>query len=63
MDTIYRNKPKLDPPIEITIKDLPLSCPLPGEEVWCQHPRVYIAVEQPKQIVKCPYCSKRYILV
>lgn len=49
--------------IEVSRKDLPLSCPLPGAKVWDMHPRVYLPIqdEASKQAV-CPYCGARYRL-
>lgn len=40
---------------------LPLSCPLPEEEVWNLHPRVFMPIEATGEAV-CPYCSTRYVL-
>ncbi len=41
--------------------DLPLSCPLPGDEVWNMHPRVYLPIEKTGEAV-CPYCGAKYHL-
>lgn len=50
-------------PRTVTDKDLPLSCPLPGEEVWNMHPRVYLPIdEEPSGEITCPYCGARYRL-
>jgi uncharacterized Zn-finger protein len=46
---------------EITRADLPLSCPLPGMQLWNSHPRVYLAIEKTGW-AKCPYCSAEYSL-
>ena len=47
----------------VTRKDLPLSCPLPGDEVWNMHPRVYLPIdEEPSGELTCPYCGARYRL-
>lgn len=47
----------------VTEKDLPLSCPLPGDEVWNMHPRVYLPIdEEPSGELSCPYCGARYRL-
>ncbi len=47
----------------VTRKDLPLCCPLPGEEVWNMHPRVYLSIdEEPSGEIACPYCGARYRL-
>jgi uncharacterized Zn-finger protein len=39
---------------------LPLSCPLPGEPVRFQHPRVYLQVDQDQAV--CPFCGTLYII-
>ncbi|UHD18386.1 zinc-finger domain-containing protein [Thiocapsa bogorovii] len=50
--------------IEVSHKDLPLSCPLPGAPVWNMHPRVYLPIEdEPNHEATCPYCGARYRLV
>jgi len=46
---------------EVTPADLPLSCPMPGMQLWNSHPRVYLPVEQTGW-AKCPYCSAEYTL-
>jgi uncharacterized Zn-finger protein len=46
---------------EITVKDLPLSCPTQHEQVWNAHPRVYLPLEESGTVV-CPYCGTKYIL-
>ena len=46
---------------EVTRADLPLSCPMPGMQLWNSHPRVYLAIEKTGQAV-CPYCSAESVL-
>ncbi|PWV62510.1 zinc-finger domain-containing protein [Plasticicumulans acidivorans] len=46
---------------EVTRKDLPLSCPMPGMAIWNSHPKVYLEIEV-KGHAKCPYCGAEYIL-
>jgi len=47
----------------VSRKDLPLSCPLPGAEVWNMHPRVYLPIEDsPAGEAVCPYCGAHYRL-
>lgn len=46
---------------EVTPDDLPLSCPMPGMQLWNSHPRVYLPVEATGW-AKCPYCSAEYTL-
>lgn len=49
--------------IEISRRDLPLSCPQPDAPVWNMHPRVYLPIEdEPTGEVTCPYCGARYRL-
>ncbi len=47
---------------EVSRKDLPLSCPTPGQKLWNAHPRVYLPIEKTGEAA-CPYCSARYKLV
>ena len=46
---------------EVTVADLPLSCPMPGMHLWNSHPRVYLAIEQTGW-AKCSYCGAEYTL-
>lgn len=46
---------------EVTRKDLPLHCPMPGMSLWNSHPKVYLPIEESGQ-AKCPYCGAEYIL-
>lgn len=46
---------------EVTVKDLPLSCPLPNQPLWDAHPRVYLPIEEKGQVI-CPYCDAEYVL-
>ncbi len=49
--------------VEVGRKDLPLSCPPPGAEVWNMHPRVYLPIQdEPDKQAICPYCGVRYRL-
>jgi len=47
--------------IKVSRKQLPLSCPLPENEIWNLHPKVYLPIEKTGEAV-CPYCSTRYVL-
>lgn len=47
---------------KISKKDLPLSCPMPNDELWNQHPRVYIPLDDEGKGA-CPYCGNHYQLV
>jgi len=46
---------------EVTARDLPVSCPMPGMYLWSGHPRVYLPVAAQGSAV-CPYCGATYIL-
>jgi len=46
---------------DVTRGDLPLSCPMPGMELWNSHPKVYLAIEASGSS-KCPYCGAQYTL-
>jgi len=46
---------------DVTAADLPLSCPMPGMQLWNSHPRVYLPIEETGW-AKCPYCSAEYTL-
>jgi uncharacterized Zn-finger protein len=46
---------------EVTLEDLPLSCPMPQMYLWNSHPKVYLPIE-PTGWAKCPYCSAEYLL-
>ena len=46
---------------EVTAADLPLSCPMPGMQLWNSHPRVMLAIEA-SGTEKCPYCGAVYVL-
>lgn len=46
---------------EVTVQELPLSCPGPAMALWNSHPRVYLAIEQ-TGFAKCGYCGAEYTL-
>ena len=46
---------------EVTMADLPLSCPMPDMTLWNSHPRVYLPIEATGW-AKCPYCGAEYTL-
>lgn len=46
--------------VEVTAKDLPLHCPLPGAPLWSRHPRVFLDVAKEGQAL-CPYCGTQYV--
>jgi uncharacterized Zn-finger protein len=47
--------------VKVSRGDLPLSCPLPEDEIWNMHPRVYLPIEKSGEAT-CPYCGARYVL-
>jgi uncharacterized Zn-finger protein len=46
--------------VEVTEKELPLHCPLPGAPLWARHPRVFLDVAQEGE-ARCPYCGTLYV--
>ena len=46
--------------VEVTQKDLPLHCPLPGAPLWSRHPRVFLDVAKEREVL-CPYCGMKYV--
>lgn len=47
---------------EVTLADLPLSCPPLNLRVWDSHPRVYLPILETGK-VECPYCGAEYVLL
>jgi uncharacterized Zn-finger protein len=45
----------------VSVKDLPLACPMPDMSLWNSHPRVYLPIEA-TGFAKCPYCGAEYTL-
>ena len=46
--------------VQVTEKDLPLHCPLPGAPLWSRHPRVFLDVVKEGHAL-CPYCGTKYV--
>ena len=46
--------------VELTEKDLPLHCPMPGAPLWSRHPRVFLDVVTSGEAL-CPYCGTKYL--
>lgn len=46
---------------KVSKRDLPLSCPMSGQELWNAHPKVYLPIEKTGH-AKCEYCGAEYIL-
>ncbi|MBT8144583.1 MAG: zinc-finger domain-containing protein [Gammaproteobacteria bacterium] len=47
---------------EISERDLPLHCPLPGMSLWNSHPKVYLPIEKTGD-ARCHYCGAVFRLV
>lgn len=48
---------------DVTEKDLPLHCPMPGSSLWDSHPRVFLPINSaPDKHAKCPYCGAEFTL-
>ncbi len=41
--------------------DVPLSCPMPGMQLWNSHPKVYLPIEATGW-AKCGYCGAEYTI-
>ena len=41
--------------------DLPIFCPPKEDQLWNQHPKVYLPIS-PGEIVCCPYCGNKFSL-
>lgn len=46
--------------MEVSEKQLPLHCPLPGAPLWARHPRVFLDVAK-EGASRCPYCGTMYV--
>jgi uncharacterized Zn-finger protein len=46
--------------VQVTEKDLPLHCPLPGAPLWSRHPRVFLDVVKEGHAL-CPYCGTKFV--
>ena len=46
--------------VEVTGRDLPLRCPMPGAPLWARHPRVFLDVVTAGSPL-CPYCGTRFV--
>jgi uncharacterized Zn-finger protein len=47
---------------EVTLGDLPLSCPMPDMATWDSHPKVYLPIVEDGGQSICPYCGATYVL-
>jgi uncharacterized Zn-finger protein len=65
LNMVAAPKPLIEPNAQnhydVTLEDLPLSCPMPQMALWNSHPRVYLPIEATGW-AKCPYCSAEYTL-
>jgi len=48
--------------IQVSRKELPISCPRAGTDPAALHPRVYIPLKKPGVKLACPYCGAEYVL-
>ena len=55
-------QPNAENHYDVTVDDVPLSCPMPGMYLWNSHPRVYLPIEKTRE-ARCPYCGTLYKLV
>lgn len=60
--TAKLTQPNASNQYEITMRQLPLSCPMPGMHLWNSHPKVFLPIEKTGK-AKCPYCSAEYTLI
>lgn len=56
-----QTEPNAQQTYQVTVADLPLSCPMPAMALWNSHPRVYLPVEATGE-ARCPYCGARFVL-
>lgn len=49
--------------VEVTPRELPLSCPNRNVDAAAAHPRVYIPLKEGGGRAVCPYCGTEYRLV
>ena len=47
---------------DVTLSDLPPSCPRPGQPLWNAHPKVYLPIQKTGHAV-CPYCGSEFFLL
>ena len=47
--------------VEVGAADLPLHCPLPSQQIWNTHPRVFLPLDAAGEAL-CPYCGTRYVV-
>ncbi len=45
--------------VEVTVQDLPLTCPMPKASLWNAHPKVSLALDA-HGVAHCPYCGTIY---
>lgn len=60
-DSVQLITPNAENQYQVSSKDLPLTCPMPGMALWNSHPKVYLPIEETGQ-AKCPYCGTEYAL-
>jgi len=55
------DQPNSQQRVEVTAKDLPLHCPMPGKRLWDSHPKVFLPIADSGEET-CPYCGTVYVL-
>ncbi len=56
------DQPNANQRVEVTAKDLPLHCPMPGKRLWDSHPKVFLPIADSGEET-CPYCGTVYVLI
>ncbi len=54
---------KISKAIEVKAEERPVYCPIPEHQLWNQHPRVFIQLEENHKEAACPYCSTKFKLI
>ena len=49
--------------VSIKVSETPAYCPTPEHELWNQHPRVFIRLDNTRKEATCPYCGTKFKLV
>ncbi|MCF6807475.1 zinc-finger domain-containing protein [Thiotrichales bacterium 19S9-12] len=48
--------------IHVKTTELPVYCPVNDNNLWCEHPRVFIELDENNTENKCPYCGTKFKL-
>ena len=55
------DKSQTERQVDISADDLPMQCPLSGQEIWIAHHRVFLPITETGEAL-CPYCGTLYHL-